>query len=356
MDLAHFNFDLPPELIAQHPAAQRDASRLLVLPAAGPLRHGHFPDLVDLLDARDLLVRNDTRVLPARLIGRRENGARVELLLLQPAAGAADRPRWLALGKPGKALRPGRRLLFGEVTAEVVAQAADGTVTVDFAVLPARFDDWLAAAGRMPLPPYIRRRDEEDAAVLAEDRERYQTVYARETGAVAAPTAGLHFTAEVFERLRAKGVEIRDLTLHVGAGTFLPVRVDDLDDHVMHHERFALPRETADAVAACRARGGRVVAVGTTSARVLETQANDDGTVRPGAGSTDLFIKPGHRWRVVDALLTNFHLPQSTLLVLVCALAGTDRLLAAYREAVVQRYRFFSYGDACWIERGKSEE
>jgi len=349
MDLAQFDFALPAQLIAQHPASRRDESRLLAIPRRGLPRYLCFPDIVDLLEPMDLLVRNNTRVLPARLIGRRESGGRVELLLLEPAPGAGL--RWTALARPAKSLRPGRCLIFGEVEAEVLAKADEGTVVVEFAADAGRFDELLATVGRMPLPPYIRRRDIEDAAVLAEDRERYQTIYAREPGAVAAPTAGLHFTDAVLARIRAKGVEIRDLTLHVGAGTFLPVRAENLDEHVMHHERFVLPRETAEAVAACRRRGGRIVAVGTTTARVLESQADGDGAVRPGAGSTDLFIKPGHAWRAVDVLLTNFHLPKSTLLVLVCAFAGTDRLLAAYRAAVAERYRFFSYGDACWIER-----
>jgi S-adenosylmethionine:tRNA ribosyltransferase-isomerase len=203
----------------------------------------------------------------------------------------------------------------------------------------------------MPLPPYIRRADDEAPAVLAEDRERYQTIYAKIDGAVAAPTAGLHFTEEVFAALRAKGVEVAELTLHVGAGTFLPIRADRLNDHVMHAEWFNLPVATADAISACRERGGRVIAVGTTTARVLESVADESGALRPGVGETRLVIRPGHRWRAVDALVTNFHLPKSTLLVLVCALAGTERLLAAYRAAVRERYRFFSYGDACWIER-----
>jgi S-adenosylmethionine:tRNA ribosyltransferase-isomerase len=367
MDLARFDFTLPPALIAQHPAPRRDASRLLVISRSGPLRHLHFPDLVNLLQPEDLLVRNDTRVLPARLIGRRDTGGRVELLLLEPVGAA----RWRALARPTKSLRPGKRLIFdfpvgaGLVSApggqtpapfvygNVIEKHDDGAVVVEFAIDAEKFDALLATIGRMPLPPYIHRRDDETPEVLAEDRDRYQTIYAREPGAVAAPTAGLHFTDEVLARIRAKGVAIADLTLHVGAGTFLPVRVANLDDHVMHHERFALPPETADAIAACRRRGGRVAAVGTTTARVLETQANDDGAVRPGAGSTNLFIKPGHAWRAVDVLLTNFHLPKSTLLVLVCALAGTDRLLAAYREAVAREYRFFSYGDACWIERNE---
>ncbi|MHA1570033.1 MAG: tRNA preQ1(34) S-adenosylmethionine ribosyltransferase-isomerase QueA [Alphaproteobacteria bacterium] len=348
MDLSTFDFDLPAELIAQHPAPRRDAGRLLVIPREGELKHRAFPDMVDLLREGDLLIRNNTRVIPARLIGKRETGGRVELVLLEPAG---EPTRWLAIGRPMRALRPGRRLHFGALTATVQERIDENTLSVSFAADPVVFDNLLAEAGRMPLPPYIKRSDDEDPEVLARDRERYQTVYARQPGAVAAPTAGLHFTDEIFTRIKEKGVEVREVTLHVGAGTFLPIRSEHLEDHIMHSEKYTLPEETAEAIRRCRERGGRLVAVGTTTTRVLETLARDDGNVAPGSGRTELFIKPGHRWRAVDALLTNFHLPKGTLLVLVCALAGTERLLAAYHEAVAQKYRFFSYGDACWIER-----
>lgn len=350
MRLSFFDYQLPEELIAQHPAPRRPDSRLLVLRRDGLPEHRGFPEVTDLLRPGDLLVRNDTLVIPARLIGRRASGGRVELLLLRPLAGAA---RWSAMIRPGKAVRPGSRLIFEEVAAEVEEKHPDGTVTVAFPLREDVFQKWLSGAGRMPLPPYIRRADDESAAVLEEDRRRYQTVYARQAGAVAAPTAGLHFTEEIFAALREKGVAIADLTLHVGAGTFLPVRTESLEDHVMHAEDFSLSEETARAVNACRDRGGRVVALGTTTARVLEAAGASGEPLTADAGSTDLFIKPGHRWRVVEALITNFHLPKSTLLVLVCALAGTDRLLAAYREAVARRYRFFSYGDACFLERAE---
>lgn len=349
MKLSAFDFDLPPEQIAQHPAQSRDQSRLLVISKNKPLEHLRFAQVTSLFKPGDLLIRNDTKVIPARLIGRRETGGRIELLLLEPKD--TDTNRWLAIGRPARVLKPGTQLAFGPLNALVLEKDAKGNITVEFDCPPTEFERLIDQVGRTPLPPYIHRTDQEDPAVLAQDRERYQTVYAARPGAVAAPTAGLHFTDEILAQLRGQGVEIRDLTLHVGAGTFLPIRVDDIDRHQMHSERFDLPAETADAIARCRRRGGRLVAVGTTATRVLETLANDDGTVKPGRGRTEMFIKPGHRWRAVDVLLTNFHLPKGTLLVLVCALAGTERLLAAYQEAVARGYRFFSYGDACWIER-----
>ncbi|NLH47499.1 MAG: tRNA preQ1(34) S-adenosylmethionine ribosyltransferase-isomerase QueA [Myxococcales bacterium] len=347
--LARYDFDLPAELIAQHPAARRSASRLLVIPRERPLEHRRFADLVELFRPGDVLVRNNTKVLPARLIGRRESGGRIELLLLAPAAGVAD--RWRAMARPGRAMVPGAEFRFGELPVRIAARHPDGTVDVDFLVPAGQLLELLAREGRMPLPPYIRREDSEDPRVLAEDRERYQTVYAKIPGAVAAPTAGLHFTPELFAQLAARGVTVADLTLHVGAGTFLPVRSATLDDHVMHAERYELPAAAAEAINRGRAAGGRIVAVGTTSARVLETLGESAGPLAAAQGETRLFIRPGRPWRIVDVLVTNFHLPKSTLLVLVCALAGTERLLAAYREAVAQGYRFFSYGDACWIER-----
>jgi S-adenosylmethionine:tRNA ribosyltransferase-isomerase len=351
LQLADFAYAVPPELIAQQPAPRRDESRLLVIPRGGPIEHRRFTDIAELLRPGDLLVRNNAKVLPARLIGRRAGGGRAELLLLRPEAGPGV--RWRALAKPGKALRPGIGLEFGSLAARVEAKLPDGEVVVAFSVAAADFPQLLEREGRMPLPPYVRRNERTDPATLAADAERYQTIYARVPGAVAAPTAGLHFTDDTFAAIAKKGIAVADLTLLVGAGTFLPIRTDDLDAHVMHAEWFDLPPATGAAIDACRTRGGRVVAVGTTAARVLETLGGADGRAPAGRGETRLFIKPGHRWRVVDALVTNFHLPKSTLLVLVCALAGTDRMLAAYREAVAERYRFFSYGDACWIERGE---
>jgi S-adenosylmethionine:tRNA ribosyltransferase-isomerase len=349
MRLSQFTYDLPADRIAQTPAPARTDSRLLVIPRNGDVSHRRFPAVLDRLRPGDVLVRNVTRVIPARLIGTRAAGGRAELLLLHPLAGPAV--RWQALAKPGRALKAGARLHFGPLTAAVDEKHADGSVAVSFDCPPADFDRLLDEHGRMPLPPYIRRKDHEDPARLADDRARYQTVYAREAGAVAAPTAGLHFSEALLAAIARQGVTIADLTLHVGAGTFLPIRAENLDEHTMHGEWFALPAETASAVETARAQGGRVIAVGTTTARVLETVGATPGPLKATSGETRLFIKPGHEWRVVDVLLTNFHLPKSTLLVLVCALAGTDRLLAAYREAVAAGYRFFSYGDACWIER-----
>ncbi len=346
--LSTYEFELPPEQIAQHPTARRDESRLLVVPAAGPVVHRHFRDILDLLQPGDLLVRNNTRVLPARLIGTRDTGGRVELLLLEPTA--VEGVRWRAMVKPGRATGPGRKLHFGELHAIVTEKHEDGTIDVSFPVAPEKFDRLLAREGRMPLPPYIHRDDEEAPRVLAADRERYQTVYAAQDGAMAAPTAGLHFTDAFFAQIAAHGVEVIDLTLHVGAGTFLPVRSERLDEHVMHCERFVLTADAAAKIQAARDAGRRIVAIGTTTARVLE-HLGGKGRLAATTGSTDLFITPGYAWRVVDVLVTNFHLPKSTLLVLVCALAGTERLLTAYREAVAAGYRFFSYGDACWIQR-----
>jgi S-adenosylmethionine:tRNA ribosyltransferase-isomerase len=337
MRISDFDYALPEELVAQEPLPERDASRLLVVPRSGPLEHRRFPDLEALLRPGDLLVLNDTRVIPARLVGAKGSGGRCELLLLEPLD--PDRARWRALGQASKPIRPGTRLSFGALAATVEAAGGDGFFDVRFDVAGEALDAALEREGRVPLPPYIRR------APRPEDRERYQTVVAREPGSAAAPTAGLHFTPRLLERLAARGVRRAFVTLHVGPGTFLPVRGDDLDGHRMHEERFHVPRETAEAFAACRAAGRRVVAVGTTAVRALES-AWEGGGLRTGSGRTALFVRPGHPFRAVDALVTNLHLPRSTLLVLVCAFGGQDRVLAAYREAVEARYRFFSYGDA----------
>ncbi|MDA8020200.1 MAG: tRNA preQ1(34) S-adenosylmethionine ribosyltransferase-isomerase QueA [Thermoanaerobaculia bacterium] len=334
-----FDYHLPEELIAQRPAP-RGTSRLLVVPVDGAVRHCAVADLPDLLRSGDLLVVNDTKVIPARLFARRHPGAgRCELLLLERLSVR----EWRALGRPAKRLGPGRRLdLEGtDLSAEVVARRDDGLVV--------RFDEpvepHLSRAGHVPLPPYIRRDDE------ASDRETYQTIFARHEGAVAAPTAGLHFTQKLLQELEARGVEQARVTLHVGPGTFRPVSAEHVGDHVMDEERYHVPDGTAAAVAACRRRGGRVVAVGTTVVRTLESAAEADGTVTAGGSRTRLFITPGYRFRVVDALLTNFHLPKSTLLMLVSALAGRDQILSAYTEAVEEKYRFYSYGDAMWLEK-----
>jgi S-adenosylmethionine:tRNA ribosyltransferase-isomerase len=301
-------------------------------------------ELPELLAEGDLLVLNDTRVIPARLLGKKESGGKAELLLCEPLEGGLGR-RWRAMGQASKRLRAGARILFDGLTATIEAAEGEGFYTVLLDREGPELEVALARAGRLPLPPYIRRPPD------AHDLERYQTVLARAPGSAAAPTAGLHFTPALLERLAARGVERTTVTLHVGPGTFLPVRAERLDDHRMHGERYAVPEEAVAAVARARARGGRVIAVGTTSARTLESAWRGDGLVA-GEGRTELFIRPGHAFGAVDALLTNFHLPRSTLLVLACALGGRERILDAYREAVASRYRFFSYGDAMLIERG----
>jgi S-adenosylmethionine:tRNA ribosyltransferase-isomerase len=342
MRLDDFDYQLPAELIALEPAARRDAARLLTLDratgASGERTMAAFPDL---LRPGDLVVLNDTRVIPARLFGTKESGGKTEVFLVR----RLDQPAecWECLLRSSKPAKAGTRILLPEgVVATVVTRAAGETWQLCFAGVD-DFWDWLERVGSMPLPPYIRR------AAAAGDRERYQTVFSRERGAVAAPTAGLHFTPELLARLEQVGAELATLTLHVGLGTFMPVRVEDVRSHRMHRERFCIPVETATAVARCKARGGRVIAVGTTATRALEYAAADDGTVRPGSGEADIFIYPGYRFKVVDALLTNFHLPKSTLLLLVAAFAGRERVLEAYRLAVARRFRFYSYGDAMFI-------
>lgn len=350
MRTSDFTFELPEELIAQRPPAARSDARLLHLGPGGRTAHLGFPDLPSLLRPEDLLVRNVTRVIPARVPARKEvGGGRVEVFLLPKGEGPGGLFR--ALTRP--ALRPGVRLLAGEgdaVRLEVGEDLGGGQREIRVLSGAAGTLDLAERAGRTPLPPYIRR----DPAVPEEpdgvDRERYQTVYARFPGSVAAPTAGLHFEPEMFGRLRERGIRIVDLVLHVGYGTFAPVRVEDPRDHELAAERFRVPDATRRAVLAQLAEGRRVVAVGTTTVRVLETPGilEGDGI----AGSTSLLILPGHRFRVVSAMLTNFHLPGSSLLMLVAALGGTEAVLAAYREAVRRRYRFYSYGDAMFVERG----
>ncbi len=344
--LEDYAYDLPEERIAQEPLPRRDASRLLVLDRdTGEVAHRTFLDLPDLLAPGDLVVVNDTRVVPARLLGRKRTGGRAEILLLE-ATGEAT---WRALLAHAPAT--GGVVELGEgVSATVLAREGEmGTVRLSASTGDLQdLQGALARLGRMPLPPYVHRApgDPREAA----DRERYQTVFAREPGAAAAPTAGLHFTAEVLDRLAARGIARTAVTLHVGPGTFLPFRGEEVaEDHRLHEEPFAIPEGAAAAVAAARAQGGRVVAVGTTVARTLETAAGEDGTVRAGSGRTRLFLRPGSRFRAVDALLTNFHLPRSSLLLLVCAFAGRERALAAYREAVAAGYRFYSYGDAMLV-------
>jgi S-adenosylmethionine:tRNA ribosyltransferase-isomerase len=338
MRIEEFDYELPPDLIAQAPAAERGASRLLHLDGrTGAMADKRFADLPALVREGDLLVFNDTRVIKARLQGVRESGGRIETLVervLPPR-------RALAMLRASNSPRPGARIRFGDGGGATVVERRD-----EFFVL--EFDDdvgqVLERCGQLPLPPYIERPATDD------DAARYQTVYARVPGAVAAPTAGLHFDAPMLDRLARMGVQVAHVTLHVGAGTFQPVRVDNVEDHVMHSERYEIPEATAAAIAQAQARGGAVTAVGTTSLRALESAAGTGG-VTAGTGETRLFIRPGYRFRVVDRLLTNFHLPRSTLLMLVSSFAGLENVRAAYRHAVQERYRFFSYGDAMLVER-----
>ena len=337
MRLSDFDYALPPELIAQHPAAQRTASRLLHVDGkTGAMEDLAFPDIASLVRSGDVLVVNDTRVIKARLHGRKDTGGEVELLVER----LLDTHRALAQARTSKPLKPGRRVLLGEDVAEVVRR--DG----EFFEL--RFGREvlavLAERGEVPLPPYITH------VPGSEDEARYQTVYAQVPGAVAAPTAGLHFDDSLLARLKEKGAGLATVTLHVGAGTFQPVRVDDVSKHVMHSEWYSVPEATVEAIARARANKGRIIAVGTTALRALES-AGAGGDLRAGAGETRLFIVPGYRFRVVDGLVTNFHLPRSTLLMLVCAFAGAENIRRAYAHAVAQRYRFFSYGDAMLLER-----
>jgi S-adenosylmethionine:tRNA ribosyltransferase-isomerase len=342
-----FDYELPEELIAQAPAERRDGARLLVLArGTGKVAHRDIGDLPALLREGDLLVVNDTKVLPARLFGRRTTGGKVEALLLEPSPADGE-GCWSAMVRAGGSLQPGEDVDMGAGALRLVAPLGSGRWVVRAA--GGDLDALMEAAGKLPLPPYIRRdvEDERDAM----DRVRYQTVFARRPGAIAAPTAGLHLTEELLETLAAGGVGLARVTLHVGVGTFLPIRSDDLDAHDMHEERYEIGTEAAAAIRAARSEGRRIVAVGTTTVRTLEAAAaaSPDGLPQAGDARTDLFIRPGHRFRCVDALLTNFHLPRSTLLCLVSALAGRERVLAAYREAVRERYRFYSYGDAMLI-------
>lgn len=338
MRVADFQFDLPDELIARYPLAQRSASRLLVLDGpSGALAHRQFTDLLGYVAAGDLLVFNNTKVIAARLFAQKETGGKVEILVER----VLDEYRVLAHVRASKAPKEGARLLLSDTDVVTMLARHDSLFELEFEqpVLPV-----LDRLGHMPLPPYIDRADE-----LA-DRERYQTVYGEHLGAVAAPTAGLHFDEPILQQLKEKGAQTAFVTLHVGAGTFQPVRVEHIEDHHMHHEWLSVSQDVVDAVAACKARGGRVIAVGTTSVRALETAAQT-GQLQPFCGDTNIFIYPGRPFHVVDTLVTNFHLPESTLLMLVSAFAGYGATMAAYRVAVAERYRFFSYGDAMLITR-----
>ncbi|WP_223070474.1 tRNA preQ1(34) S-adenosylmethionine ribosyltransferase-isomerase QueA [Paenibacillus caui] len=341
MNVDLYDFELPERLIAQTPLADRAASRLLTLnKATGEIGHHHFPHILDELRPGDTLVLNDTRVLPARLFGVKEDtGAKAEVLLLKNLSG----DQWETLVKPGKKLKKGSVIVFGDELKAVVEEEGEmGSRVLSFSY-SGIFNEILDRLGQMPLPPYIKEK--------LDDKERYQTVYARHEGSAAAPTAGLHFTEELLEAIRAKGVTIAFVTLHVGLGTFRPMSVDRVEDHVMHEEYYILPQETADILNETRERGGRVIAVGTTSARTLETVAGkcEGGKIVKSSGWTGIFIYPGYTFRLVDALITNFHLPKSTLVMLVSALAGREHIMNAYREAVRREYRFFSFGDAMFI-------
>lgn len=335
-----FYFDLPRELIAQDPLEDRSASRLLVLDkGTGAVSHRVFRDIADYLRAGDCLVLNDTKVIPARLLGEREGtGAHVEVLLLK----RREADVWETLVKPGKKCRPGTQLSFGDglLRARVLETVEEGNRLIRFEY-PGIWEEVLDRLGEMPLPPYITHR--------LEDRSRYQTVYAKYEGSAAAPTAGLHFTRELLEKIEAKGVNIVYVTLHVGLGTFRPVKEENVPDHHMHSEYYQISEEAAEKINGAKSAGGRVICVGTTSCRTLESAADEKGMVHAGSGNTEIFIYPGYSFRVLDALITNFHLPESTLVMLVSALAGRENVLKAYGEAVRERYRFFSFGDAMFI-------
>lgn len=340
MKVTDFDYELPEELIAQHPVEPRDTSRLMLLDkVTGEVSHrAHFYDIVDEVSDGDVLVFNDTKVIPARLYGQREgSGGKVEVLLLTPCG----ENRWECLVKPGKKCPIGQVIVFDErLKGTVIDKTSFGGRIVEFSC-DGVFDDIIQEIGEMPLPPYIHEK--------LEDKDRYQTVYADKKGSAAAPTAGLHFTPELLEKLRAKGVTLAFLTLHVGLGTFRPVSAEDIEDHEMHSEYYVVTEETANTINKARRDGKRIIAVGTTSVRTLESATGDDGVLKAGHGWTKIFIYPGYTYKMVDALITNFHLPQSTLLMLISALAGREHCLAAYKEAVKEKYRFFSFGDAMFI-------
>lgn len=341
MQVKDFDYYLPEELIAQHPTAKRDEARLMILDkATGELEHKVFKDIINYLNPGDCLVLNDTRVLPARLIGEKEDThGKMEFLLLK----RTDKDTWETLVKPGKRAKIGTKFVFGggELKAEVIGLGEEGSRIVKFEY-KGIFEEVLDKLGQMPLPPYITE--------TLEDKEMYQTVYSKEQGSAAAPTAGLHFTEELLEEIKNKGVKLAFLTLHVGLGTFRPVKVEDIENHTMHSEYYSMTEETADIINSTKKSGGRVIAVGTTSNRTLETIADENGRVKEQSGWTDIFIYPGYKFKIVDALITNFHLPQSTLLMLISALAGRERIMNAYETAVKEKYRFFSFGDAMFIK------
>lgn len=341
MKTSDFYYDLPKELIAQDPLEDRSSSRLLHLSMKdGSIEHRHFTDILEYLHEGDCLVINDTRVIPARLYGHKEEtGALIEILLLK----RKENDTWECLVKPGKKARPGARITFGDgiLKGEILDVVDEGNRLIRFEY-DGIFEEILDQLGEMPLPPYITHK--------LKDKNRYQTVYAKNDGSAAAPTAGLHFTEDLLKKVKEKGVKIAHVTLHVGLGTFRPVKVDDVEQHHMHSEFYVVEEDQAKLINDTKKQGGRVISVGTTSCRTLESAAGEDGILRAGSGWTDIFIYPGYRFKMIDGLITNFHLPESTLLMLVSALAGKDKIMAAYEEAVKQRYRFFSFGDAMLID------
>lgn len=341
MKVSDFDFDLPEELIAQHPLEKRDSSRLMVLDKnTGEIEHRSFHDVIEYLNEGDTLVLNNTRVMPARLIGEKEGtGGKIEFLLLKRIEG----DRWECLAKPGKRAKIGQKFTFGEgkLKCTVVDIVEEGNRIIEFSY-EGIFEQVLDELGEMPLPPYITEK--------LEDKERYQTVYSKEKGSAAAPTAGLHFTEELLREIKAKGVNIAYLTLHVGLGTFRPVKVEDINEHIMHSEYYHLDKENADLINETKKRGNKVIAVGTTSTRTLETIGDENGFVREQSGWTDIFIYLGYKYKVIDELITNFHLPESTLIMLVSALSGKENVMNAYNEAVKKKYRFFSFGDSMLIK------
>ena len=340
MKTRDFWYHLPEELIAQTPLSQRDSSRLLVLDKeSGRVEHKYFYDVLDYLKPGDCLVMNDSRVLPARLLGNRPTGGAVELLLLKDLGDK----RWECLAKPGRKLQKGQEVIFGDgkLKATVTEVKDDGNRIVEFQY-EGIFLEVLEQLGKMPLPPYIKEE--------LQDKERYQTVYSRETGSAAAPTAGLHFTNELLEKIRKKGIQTAFITLHVGLGTFRPVKAEDINDHHMHAELCIMSRETAELLNTTKQAGGRIICVGTTSCRTLESLVNDDGSFEAKSKWTEIFIYPGYKFKAMNGLITNFHLPESTLVMLVSAFAGREHILSAYEQAVQERYRFFSFGDAMFIQ------
>lgn len=352
--LCSYDFELPAENIAQQPSSRRDHSRLMFIDEQKKTSHHKFCDLAGLLREGDLIIRNNTKVIPARLLGKRSGGGKTEALLMHPAArhpGEEQLPgvRWVCLAKPTSHLKPGKIIDFadGQLTGTVEKRLGGGKVIFSFTANDeAEFMQLVDKIGELPLPPYIDRKEE---GISDNDRTRYQTTFAAKSGAVAAPTAGLHFTPELDQQLSDKGINIAEITLHVGPGTFRPIIADDITEHKMDGEFYEVSEKTAELINNTRANGGRIIAVGTTSTRTLETITDENGITSPRSGWADLFIKPGYRWKAIDGLITNFHLPQSSLIVLVSALIGRERILAAYKEAIENGYRFYSYGDAMLI-------